>query len=496
MYPKVGSPKTTKFSGSSATESTKRTLLPIVPVILRANGKKYHLFALLDGGSEISVIRKKVATLLGLKGRMERVVTRTVDGESRPTDHEIVKFNIASLDGRFSLDIIDVHVMDTFRLNKNSIGLTDLSKKWPHLAHVPIPSVLDEDVAILIGQDHPAAIEIFETRKDPYHQRAPRAYLTAFDWCVAGPAARSDETGRSCFHLSLSEDRCDNLLQHFIEFDTFGTKPNVMKPISRDEERAWEILGDTTKHNGERYESGLLWKLDDPALPNNFFAAQRRFSSLERKFSKDNKLAETYKGVINTYVNLKHARKLSKGDIDAGPSGRTWYNPHHPVFNPNKPGKCRVVFDLSAKCHGICLKDVLRRGPDLLTNLVGILLRFRQYAVPIVADVEKMFHQVRVWAIDGPAFRFLWRDPGSTKPVDVYQMNVHLFGAVSSPAVCSNALKQTVAELICAIIFAMELNPKPSAYRSDALPLSHNSQILIFNFYNEFKGNMFTLVII
>lgn len=94
MYPKVGSPKTTKFSGSIATESTKRTLLPIVPVILRANGKKYHLFALLDGGSEISVIRKKVATLLGLKGRMERVVTRTVDGESRPTDHEIVKFNI------------------------------------------------------------------------------------------------------------------------------------------------------------------------------------------------------------------------------------------------------------------------------------------------------------------------------------------------------------------------------------------------------------------
>ncbi|KZS03751.1 Uncharacterized protein APZ42_033447 [Daphnia magna] len=227
LYPKTGSPKTAGFSGSVATGSTKRTLLPIVPVILRANGKETHLFALLDGGSEISVIKKEKATLLGLEGRTERVITKTVDGESRPTTHKIVKFDISSLDGRFTFNIMDVHVMDTFRLNKNSIDLTSLSKKWPHLAHVPIHSVLDEDVAILIGQDHPAAIEIFETRKDPYHQRAPRAYLTAFGWYVAGPAARPEDESRNCFHLSLAENRCDTLLQQFIEFDFFGTKPNV-----------------------------------------------------------------------------------------------------------------------------------------------------------------------------------------------------------------------------------------------------------------------------
>ena len=137
-------------------------------------------------------------------------------------------------------------------------------------------------------------------------------------------------------------------------------------------------MANTTRHNGERYESGLLWKMDDPKLPNNFFAAQRRFFSLENKFAKNPVLAETYKAVIDTYVNLTHARRLSREEIDSGPAGRTWYNPHHPVFNPNKPGKCRVVFDLSAKCHGICLNDVLLKGPDLLTNLIGILLRFRQ----------------------------------------------------------------------------------------------------------------------
>ncbi|XP_057380307.1 uncharacterized protein LOC130702709 [Daphnia carinata] len=57
-----------------------------------------------------------------------------------------------------------------------------------------------------------------------------------------------------------------------------------------------------------------------------------------------------------------------------------------------------------------------------------------------------MFHQVRVWSIDGQAFRFLWYEPGSSQPPDVYQMDVHFFGAASSPSVCSNALQQAVKD--------------------------------------------------
>ncbi len=49
---------------------------------------------------------------------------------------------------------------------------------------------------------------------------------------------------------------------------------------------------------------------------------------------------------------------------------------------------------------------------------------------------------------DGPAFRFLWRDLGSTKPPYVYQIDVHLFVAVSSPAVCSNALREAAIDAV------------------------------------------------
>ena len=61
-----------------------------------------------------------------------------------------------------------------------------------------------------------------------------------------------------------------------------------------------------------------------------------------------------------------------------------------------------------------------------------------------MADVEGMFHQVRVSPKDCDAFRFLWwpENDLDSSPAE-YQMLVHLFGATSSPS-CSNfALRRT-----------------------------------------------------
>ena len=52
-----------------------------------------------------------------------------------------------------------------------------------------------------------------------------------------------------------------------------------------------------------------------------------------------------------------------------------------------------------------------------------------------------MFHQVRVRPEDASAFRFLWRTTGSDNEPDTYQMDVQIFGAVSSPSICAYALQ-------------------------------------------------------
>ena len=42
----------------------------------------------------------------------------------------------------------------------------------------------------------------------------------------------------------------------------------------------------------------------------------------------------------------------AKKSTPPAPLGKTWYIPHHGVFNPNKSGKIRVVFDCSAEVGG------------------------------------------------------------------------------------------------------------------------------------------------
>ena len=82
------------------------------------------------------------------------------------------------------------------------------------------------------------------------------------------------------------------------------------------------------------------------------------------------------------------------------------------MINPNKPGKTRVVFDCSAKYKGVSLNDNLLNGPDMVNSLIGVLTRFRQEQVAIMADVEAMFHQVMVADEDCNYLRFLWWDKG------------------------------------------------------------------------------------
>ncbi|KAK3753087.1 hypothetical protein QZH41_001789 [Actinostola sp. cb2023] len=96
---------------------------------------------------------------------------------------------------------------------------------------------------------------------------------------------------------------------------------------------------------------------------------------------------------------------------------------------------------------GTSLNDQLFKGPDLTNSLVGVLVRFRQDHVALMADIEAMFHQVRVPYKDCNVLRFYWWTAGDIEQEpEEYQMVVHLFGAVSSPSCASFALRKTALD--------------------------------------------------
>ena len=113
------------------------------------------------------------------------------------------------------------------------------------------------------------------------------------------------------------------------------------------------------------------------------------------------------------------------------------------MYHPRK-GKLRVVFDCGAEYKGVSLNSQLLQGPNLTSSLVGVLMRFRQEQVAIMADIKAMFHQVKVAEEHRDYLRFLWWPQGNLEQdLLEHRMTVHLFGAVSSPSVACLALRKT-----------------------------------------------------
>ena len=133
---------------------------------------------------------------------------------------------------------------------------------------------------------------------------------------------------------------------------------------------------------------------------------------------------------------LQITRKLLtwtwKRDTSKGLLKRTQppqYLPHHPDVNPKKPGNVRRVCAAGAKFQGSSLNSHLLRGPDLLKNLVGTFMRFREEKVALSGDIEAMFNQVVVPNADQVALRFLRRELSSPACSTSSLHKLHIFTA-------------------------------------------------------------------
>ena len=92
-----------------------------------------------------------------------------------------------------------------------------------------------------------------------------------------------------------------------------------------------------------------------------------------------------------------------------------FYLPHHLVLTSNKATtKMHIVYNASSKAGSSMnsLNECLNRGPVILPDLCGLLIRFRIYPIVVLADIEKAFLQVGIQEPEQDMTCFLWlKDP-------------------------------------------------------------------------------------
>jgi hypothetical protein len=214
---------------------------------------------------------------------------------------------------------------------------------------------------------------------------------------------------------------------------------------SVEDKKALQIMEKTLKIVDSHFQVALPWRNNPPYLPNNKMVAERRGLLLKKRLLRDDELLKKYRTTLNEYLEKVYAEKIPQEQLDME-NRPIWYLPHHPVTHPLKPEKVRDCPSISLCCcqprkasYGrTSLNQQLLQGPDQTNQLTGVLVRFREESVAMVADVEAMFHQVLVEPRDCDALRFLWwPSEDLSGETGEYRMTRHLFGATSSPSVAT-----------------------------------------------------------
>ncbi|XP_070550260.1 uncharacterized protein [Ptychodera flava] len=410
---------------------------------------------LLDSGSHRSYITEKLAKKLKLKfGKVEEIYLVTFGTEkTKVIKAPVTTLNITLKDNTEMTISANVVPKITGTIQRMPID-PEICQHWETLwKDIPLADSLPNDVEtstieLLIGNDY--YLDMILPQKIQVH---PGLYLlgSRLGWILTGRTNGISEQhtepnmliltmGTQVWSESSTFTNPDSSLpikpnlDDFWNLETIGIKDSYQES---DDDKALQHFNQTIKFKYGRYHVKWPWKEEEPDIPENRELAYGRLKSLVKKLAKNPELLEKYNSIIMDQTNKRVIEPVTSESED-GPIKH--YIPHHAVINAAKATtKVRIVYDASAKVgkESKNLNECLYRGPVMLQNLCGLLMRFRLPKIAIIADIEKAFLQVGLQNPDRDVTRFFWlkdhKDPHVEGNIQIYRFCRVPFGVISSP---------------------------------------------------------------
>lgn len=364
------------------TTTNQKLLATAIVLVQDRIGVNHLLRALIDQGSEGTVITGRASQLLRLPQKKQKIPLTGLDDQPLGKVTKSVRIRVKSVHKSFEMSM-EALVMRS--IMSPGFSFENRHKNWKHLKNLKFadPEFMSaKNVDLLFGVDIYGIIANEGLRKGKLHE--PIAQISEFGWPVFGAACKEKDFSIRIHATSLQQnENLDEALKRFWESEEVQLNPI----LTEEHEKCVEFCKETTKRlpNG-KLEVSLPFNMDTSDhdfLGDTRRMALKRFHYLEKKFEKNAEFYERYKADMLSYLQCNHM-SLSKSPLNDG-----YHVPHHAVIREESTTtKQRTVYDASAKSsNGASLNDRLLNGPTIQPELFDTFIRWRTHKIALVADI-------------------------------------------------------------------------------------------------------------
>ncbi|XP_070855369.1 uncharacterized protein [Drosophila suzukii] len=303
-------------------------------------------------------------------------------------------------------------------------------------------------IDLLIGVDIIPQLTPPDIRKGTVTE--PIARNTQLGWIVFGPAEAAQTTSIS---IRCNLANLNNMVQRFFELDQVSTtrQLNAEEKWCEDHFQQTHIRQPNGKYLVRLPLKPLFDPTQ--VIGRSRQIALNRFHALERKLNHRPDFSQQYVSTIQEYFDLKQIKEVKGSEeehtrINAQRqlSISACTVPHHAVIKDDSlTTKMRVVYDASCKTsNGRSLNDILCTGPALQNDFGGVILNWRLHRYVFVADITKMYRCIDMREEDAQYQRIFWRDEKGL--IKEYFLTTVTFGTASAPFTAIRVIHQIASD--------------------------------------------------
>lgn len=408
-----------------------KVLLSTVKVAIKdSSGNSQIVRAVLDSGSQISMITLSAVNRLGLRFSKTPMPLFGVSNTQTTTLGLLNCFISSRNDSKTILSTNAIVVSEICNNLPHECLPAEVVDRFKHLDLADDSFFEPSPIELLIGNDlYPL---IIDTNPHSLIKGNPCAQRTTFGWIITGRISPQIEHSATSSLLSVAPS-LDSLICKFWEIEEVTNHPRIPNPDDILVEE--HFVATHRRDTSGRYVVELPFKILAPPLTNNRDMAMKCFLNLESRLNKNPKVKLEYDKFLAEYLSLGHM------ELAKVPSN--YILPHHCVFKQlSTSTKLRVVFNASAEDpKGNSLNKTLHNGPKVQRELSSILLSFRFHKIAICCDIKMMYRQILIKE-EQRHFQHIFYRQTPTMEVQEFQLNTVTYGETPASFLAQRTLLQ------------------------------------------------------